>query len=250
MTGPWRLVDGPVGVLRTYATATPPGSSPGPVLMLCHELPRGRGAAADTGRTLPSLADRLAHDTGCSVVVGMLRGAGGSEGDFSGSGWLADLAFLVDQQVGPSGSLWLAGFDLGGALALRLAASDPRVAGVASLAAPADLASWVADPAAALARCRRSGVITTRGFPTDEAGWAEELVALKPLESVAALGGRPLLVVHGSGDDEVPTAAARALADASEHGPVDLRIVPGAGHWLRADPRVVATLAGWVERQR
>jgi dipeptidyl aminopeptidase/acylaminoacyl peptidase len=92
-------------------------------------------------------------------------------------------------------------------------------------------------------------VITTRAFPADEAGWAEELVALRPLESVAALGGRPLLVVHGTGDDEVPTAAARALADASD-GPVELRIVPGAGHWLRADPRVVATLAGWVERLR
>ncbi|MGO9455935.1 MAG: alpha/beta hydrolase family protein [Acidimicrobiales bacterium] len=250
MTGPWRLVDGPAGVLRTYATAAPPGSAPGPLLVLCHELPRGRGTASDTGRTLPSLADRLAHDTGFSVVVGMLRGAGGSEGDFSAGGWLADLAFLVDQQVGRSGRVWLAGFDLGGALALRLAAADGRVAGVASLGAPADLASWVAEPAAAVERCRRSGAIRTPGFPADVAGWAAELVSLRPLEAVAALAGRPLLVMHGTGDDEVPAAAARALADASTDGPAELQIVPGAGHWLRADPRVVATLAGWMERQR
>ena len=65
-----------------------------------------------------------------------------------------------------------------------------------------------------------------------------------------ALAGRPLLVVHGTEDDEVPAAAARALADAATEGPVELRIVPGAGHWLRADPRVVATLVGWLERQR
>jgi pimeloyl-ACP methyl ester carboxylesterase len=243
-------VDGPAGVLRTYATTTPPGSTPGPLLVLCHELPRGHGAAADTGRTLPALADRLAQETGFSVVVGMLRGAGGSEGDFSAKGWLDDLAFLVDQQVGPNGQLWLAGFDLGGALALRLAADDRRVAGVASLAAPADLGSWVADPSAAVERCRRSGAIRTRGFPAEPDAWAQELVALQPLASVAGLGDRPLLVMHGTGDDEVPTAAAGALANASEGGPVELRLVPGAGHWLRADPRVVATLAGWVERQR
>lgn len=251
MTGPWGLVDGPAGVLRTYATATPPGSQPGPVLMLCHELPRVRDSAADTGRTFPALADRLAQETGFGVVAGMLRGAGGSEGDFSANGWLEDLTFLMDHHVGADGRIWLVGFDLGGDLALRLAADDGRVAGVASLGAPADLGSWVADPAAAVARCRSSGVISSSGFPPDVAAWAAELAALRPLEAAARLYGRPLLVVHGTDDDEVPTAAAPALADAAAaSSAAELRLVPGAGHWLRADPRVVATLIGWVERQR
>ncbi len=122
--------------------------------------------------------------------------------------------------------------------------------GVASLAGPADLAAWVADPAAVLGRCRRSGVIRPDGFPADEAAWAAELAELQPLDAAAHLGDRPLLVVHGADDNEVPTAAARAVADAVGDGTVDLRIVPGAGHWLRADPRVVATLIGWLERQR
>ena len=96
-----------------------------------------------------------------------------------------------------------------------------------------------------------SGAIRTVGFPEDEEAWAADIVALRPLEAAGRLGGRPLLVVHGTADDEVPAAAARALADAAAPtGPVDLRVVPGAGHWLRADPRVVATLIGWVERQR
>ena len=94
-------------------------------------------------------------------------------------------------------------------------------------------------------------MIHSDGFPADEAAWADELVSLRPLEAAGLLDGRPLLVVHGTEDDEVPTAAARALADAAAaNGPADLRMVPGAGHWLRADPRVVATLIGWVERQR
>lgn len=251
MTGPWRLLDGPAGVLRTYATATPPGLEPGPTALVCHELPREPDAATGAGRTYPGLADRLAHESGFQVVVGMLRGAGGSEGDFSAAGWLEDLRFLVDELVGPDGSIWLVGFGLGGALVLRMAAGDPRVAGVAALAAPADLTAWVADRSAVLARCRHSGAIRTQGFPEDEAAWAADLVALRPLDAAGKLVGRPLLVVHGSADDEVPAAAARALADAAAPtGPVDLRIVPGAGHWLRADPRVVATLVGWMARQR
>lgn len=89
----------------------------------------------------------------------------------------------------------------------------------------------------------------TAGFPADPRAWAAELSALRPVEAAAALGPRPLLVVHGADDPEVPSAAARALVDAAS-GPVELRVVPGAAHELRADPRVVATLVGWIERQQ
>jgi pimeloyl-ACP methyl ester carboxylesterase len=244
------MVDGPAGVLRTYTTASALGSPPGPVAVLCPELPRAPSESMDAGRTYPPLADRLAQESGFRVVVAMLRGAGGSEGDFSASGWREDLDFLVDREVGPDGPVWLIGFGLGGALVLRKAAMDPRVRGVGVVASPADLTAWVSD-LAAVDLCRRSKAIVSQGFPHDERAWATDLVALRPLEAAATLGGRPLLVVHGSDDDEVPVAAARALADAAgESGPVDLRIVPGAGHWLRADPRVVATLVGWVVRQR
>lgn len=281
MTGPWRMVDGPAGVLRTYTTAMALGSAPGPVLVLCHEMPWPDHGASDLGRTYPALADRLAQESGFRVVAGMLRGAGGSDGDFSASGWLEDLDFVIGREVGPDGPVHLAGFGLGGAVALRKAAGDARVRAVAALGTPADLGTLVSDPDAVLAQCRRIGVVRTPGFPPDRRAWLEDLVALRPLEAAAALGGRPLLVVHGGDDGEVPAAAARALADAAIEGaasgdkgvsrgdegaasgiegaaraaagappPVDLRIVPGAGHWLRADPRVVATLIGWVERLR
>ena len=60
--------------------------------------------------------------------------------------------------------------------------------------------------------------------------------------------GRPLLMVHGSDDPDVPLSDARALADAAT-GPSELHTVLGAGHWLRADPRVIAILGGWLERR-
>ena len=243
---PWHLVEGPAGTLQVYTTP----SADGPAVMLCHELPRATDGGTDAGHAYPALADRLAHECGCKVVVGMLRGAGGSDGDFSASGWLEDVMVVAEAEVGPGRPLWLIGFGLGAAIALRTATTDERFRGVASVAGSADLTAWMANLTRVLDRCRRSGVIRTRGFPPDVTAWAADVVALAPLDAAAELRGRPLLVVHGSDDGEVPTAAARALADAASPGPVDLRIVPGAGHWLRADPRVVATLVGWIERRR
>lgn len=251
MAGQWRLVDGKAGSLRVYVTPDGgPSSAPGSTVMLAHELPRGPAGATDAGRGYPALADRLAEECGSRVAVGMLRGAGGSDGNFSAQGWLEDLESVADAVSGLDEKIWLVGFGLGGAMALRMATRDARVCGVATVAGPADLAAWVANRTTVLTRCRRSGVISTPGFPADPDAWAAELVSLAPLEAAADLGGRPLLVMHGSDDAEVPAAAARALADAAAGSPVDLRVVAGAGHWLRADPRVVATLVGWIERRR
>jgi uncharacterized protein len=46
----------------------------------------------------------------------------------------------------------------------------------------------------------------------------------------------------------VPVFDARVLADA--HGSAELRLINGAGHRLRHDPRAVAVLLGWLDRQR
>jgi putative redox protein len=244
----WRLLDGPVGVLRCYTTAEPPPDRPLRRLLVCHELPQGRSSASEIGRTLPVLADQLCRESGWQVVTATLRGAGGSDGDFSAAGWLQDLRFILDGEIGPTGSAWLAGFGIGAVLALDLAASDERVRGVVAMGASDDLSAWAAEPSDALEECRRSGVIRRRRFPRDLRAWAAELAQLQPLRAAHAIGDRPLLVVHGADDKQVAPAAAHAIAAA--HGHADLRIVAGAGQWLRADPRVVATLIGWLERQR
>jgi putative redox protein len=43
-------------------------------------------------------------------------------------------------------------------------------------------------------------------------------------------------------------ADSRMLAEA--HGDAELRVIPGAGHRLRHDPRAIAILMGWLDRQR
>jgi putative redox protein len=246
--GPFRLRPGPAGDLWVYATATSPGAPVRGYVLLCHDLPRPQAAAADVALTYPALADRLARETGWQVVTAALRGAGESAGDFSALGWLDDLRFLADSEVSADSTRVVVGFGFGGVLGLHLAAGDDRVAGVACLGTPAEVSELTGGTEAFLARCRRTGVIKTPGFPASPDAWAKELSVLHPVEDAALLKGRPLLMVHGSDDPDVHLSSARALTDAAT-GPSELHVVLGGGHWLRADPRVLALLVGWLERR-
>ena len=248
-TGPFRLLPGPAGDLSIYSSETTPGAPVRGHVILCHDLPRPKGSAADVALTYPALADRLTRESGWRVVTAALRGAGESAGDFSPLGWLDDLVFVAETEIPADATRVAVGFGLGGVLALRLAAEDERISGAACLGSPADLAALARDPAALLDRCRRAGVVTTPGFPVSLDAWTKELSVLHPIEDAVRLKGRPLLVIHGSDDPDVPIADARALADAAT-GPSEIHSVFGAGHWLRADPRVIAILVGWLERQR
>ncbi|HET9442491.1 MAG TPA: alpha/beta fold hydrolase [Acidimicrobiales bacterium] len=218
-------------------------------LVLAHGLPTGSRWAESSGRTYPEFADRLATSAGWSVLAFNFRGTGESEGDFSMAGWLADLRAAVgylDRQPGVEG-VWLAGFRTGGALAICAAADDPAIRGVAAFGAPADFDAWAAEPRRFLQEVRDLGLIRTPGYPTDLVSWAQELKEIRPLSVIDQLGDRPLMVVHGTLDDVVPLADARVLADGAENA--ELRVITGAGHRLRHDPRAVAVLLGWLDRQ-
>jgi putative redox protein len=215
-------------------------------VVLCHDLPRPKGSAADVAITFPALADRLTRESGWRVVTAALRGAGDSAGDFSALGWLDDLAFLTETEIPESDQRIMVGFGFGGVLALHIGARDERVAGVACLGTPADVSPLARDDAL-LTLSRRTGLVTSPGFPASAEAWSKELTLLHPADDAAQMKGRPLLMVHGTDDPDVPLGDARSLADAAT-GPSELHMVLGAGHWLRADPRVIAILVGWLER--
>jgi uncharacterized protein len=219
-------------------------------LVLCHGFPSGPRGAAVSAETYPQLADRLAAEAGWTVLTFNFRGTGDSEGDFSLGGWIADLRAAVEHLLAEESvaGVWLAGFSTGGALALCTAAEDERVSGVAALAAPADFGSWADDPRRFLDYARDVGVVRSRGFPPDVDSWTRELREIRASAVVGKIPPRPLLLVHGSDDDTVPVVDARQLADAAE-GPVELRVRIGAGHRLRHDPRAIAVLIGWLDRQ-
>ena len=218
-------------------------------VVLCHGFPAGAGGARTSASTYPELADRLAQEVGCAALTFNFRGCGQSEGDFSLGGWLADLGAAVDhlQKSAPVGDVWVVGSSTGGSLAICAAARDERIRGVAALAARADFDDWASHPRRFLEHAREMAVIRTAGFPTAFDGWSRELREIRPLQLVTELPPRPLLLVHGSDDEYVPVADARVLADA--HGACDLRIIGGASHRLRHDPRAIAVLLGWLDRQ-
>jgi len=219
-------------------------------LLIAHPFPEPAQGAARGWSTYPELADRLAAESGWVCMTAALRGVGESEGDFSLGGWLRDLGAALGALLAEPGvtGARLCGFGLGGALALCLAATDDRVLGVAGFATPADVEDWVADPRRFLEEARAVGVIRSPGFPPDFDRWAKELRDTRPLRLIHRIPPRPLLIVHGSEDDKVPMVDARALFDAAD-GRGELRVVSSAGHQLRHDPRAIAVLLGWLDRE-
>jgi putative redox protein len=230
--------------------ARPTGMARVPALLVLPGFPRGPGGAASLGNTDQTLCDRVARDAGWAGLTFTFRGTGTSEGDFSIEGWLADVRAAVDvlhERTDVIG-VWIAGFRLGGTLAIMTAADDDRVRGIATFAAPASLRTWVRDPGWFLEYARRTGVLRTPDFPPDPAAWIRAIANLDPVEAATRIAPRPWLLVHGSDDDVVPDDDARRLAEAGGKS-VELRIIAHGPHRLRHDPRAIAGLLGWLERQ-
>lgn len=223
--------------------------SDAPGLVLCHGFPSGTLGAQGTGSSFPTLADRIARE-GWLVLTFRFRGCGSSEGNFSLGGWLTDVHSAVDHLEATSAprGIWLAGFGTGGALCATSGAERDDVRGVATLGSPADFVDWANHPRRLLQHARDIGVIRNARFPEDQETWTRELRDIRPVGAAAKLAPRPLLVIHGSDDESVPHFDARVLSDA--HRSAELRIIVGAAHDLRHDPRAVAVLLGWLDRQR
>jgi pimeloyl-ACP methyl ester carboxylesterase len=219
-------------------------------LVISHGFPVEPKAAKLAGHTYPQLADRLAADAGWVALTFNFRGTGDSDGEFSLGGWMADLKAAIDHLLTHDGveAVWLCGFSVGGTLSLCAGGEDERVRGVAAFSAPADFSDWAADPRRLLEQARSVGLVRSARFPPDFDAWARELREVRPLSLIGKIPPRPLLLVHGTDDEVVPMLDARALAEAADGG-VELRILAAAGHRLRHDPRAIAILLGWLERQ-
>lgn len=239
--------------LRAHLALPPPSAaarSGRRGVILCHAFPMVAGGAATASQTFPELADRIAVELGWVALTFAFRGSADSEGNFSIRGWIADLRAAVDYLLAREhlDGVWLAGFGAGGSVCLCVAAEDERIKGVAAMGARADFQPWAADPRRFLEIAREVGAIRDRAFPVDLDAWSRELREVRPLAAIAAIPPRPVLLVHGTEDDQVPAHDARALKDAGGDD-VELRLVKAAGHRLRHDPRVIALLLGWLGRQ-
>lgn len=215
-------------------------------------FPAAPGGGPNSFRTFPALADRVAEDARMVALTFAFRGISQSPGDFSLEGWLDDLKVAIDYMRtvdGIDGAIWMMGFGTGGALAIAAAAGQPDIAGLVSVAAPADFEDWASRPRELLSHARKCGAISDPEFPSDMTQWTSELRSIAAVESAAKLDSAEvrLMVVHGSSDSAVPPLDARAIADA--HGSAELRIIEGGRHHLRHDPRAMAAAIGFLNRR-
>ncbi len=229
----------------------PPGRTTGghPAVVLSHGYPTVVESAATAAHTMPELADRIAAEMGWIAIAVALRGCSGSEGQFSIGGWLDDITATVDfveKEERPLG-VWLAGFGTSGGLAICAGARDHRIRGVAALGAPADFDDWAGQPRRLLQHARAIGLIGDPAFPPAFDAWSREL-RVRAVQCMGSVTPRPVLVLHGTDDESVPPFDARVLADANPGA--ELRVIAGAHHGLRQDPRAMAILLGWLDRQR
>ncbi|MBS1847014.1 MAG: prolyl oligopeptidase family serine peptidase [Actinobacteria bacterium] len=222
-----------------------------PALVLCHGYPDPTIGSPAVGMDLSELGARIATTMGWYVFTFRFRGCGRSGGNFSLGGWRDDILAAVDHLSSSIDhrTLWLAGFGTGGGLCISAAARiTERLDGVAAMGAPAGFDDWASHTRRLLQHSRNLGVIRDADFPVAGDGWAEQFRSIRPVDDAAKLASIPMLLIHGADDESVPVFDSRVLADA--HGSAELRVISGAGHGLRYDPRVVAILLGWLDRTR
>ena len=205
-----------------YASATPAGAPVHGHVVVCHDLPRPKGRPPTSRRpTRPWPTGSPASPAG----GGHRDAAGGrrSVGDFSAQGWLDDLA-LRGRRRGPRRRPALVG-------RLRLRGCPGPAPGIAATNGWPVWPVWARRPTWAMTETPgAAGALRAHrrdphaGFPASVDAWAKELSVLHPTEDAALLKGRPLLMVHGADDPDMPLDDARALADAAT-GPSDLHVL-------------------------
>lgn len=216
-------------------------------VVLCHGVPSKQRPGVPN-RSYQRFAERIARTLGWTVLAVSLRGCGDSEGDFSLRGWIDDISRSVAYvRARTIKNVWLVGSTTGGSLALLAAARDQNVRGVVAMAPRADFDDWASNPRIFLEHCRSLGVVSSLDFPVSLSSWAKELRENRPLDAATALAARPLLIIHGVEDRQVPVADAQELAE--RHPKAELRLLRGANHRIRYDPRALAVLLGWLEGQ-
>ena len=226
------------------------GGTPGPGVVLVHGWESGRD------RTLPYA--RFLNAAGFHVLTFDVRGNGGNGPErlpISGGEYGADAAAAMDAllrrpEVTTGG---VVGHSLGGIGALLTAATDPRVAAVVSVSAPA-------DPTRLTRLTFRLAHLPLPDPIAYPLAWLTTRVYLRPRRhrvadvSATTAAGRitvPLLLAHGSDDEIVPIAHFERLVRAARGSgsAVEAFVVEGGRHsWLHERPDLRATVARFLAR--
>lgn len=187
-----------------------PGAADEPALILCHGYQR---CMEETF----SLGVEFQH-RGYSVLLFDFRGCGRSGGRYTTIGdrepddVLGAIAWLR-RRVGPGTPIGLHGISMGGATAISAAARSPEVAAVVSDSAFAHLSGAV--------QVRFEGLrfpnlqLYRLSMHTAERMCGGRVARVRPVDEIARIAPRPLLLIHGTRDGIVPYPHFEELVEAA-----------------------------------
>lgn len=230
----------------------PAGRMPYPTVCVCHGIPARIPDPNERGYA--ALAEQISGH-GFAVLIFSFRGTGDSGGNLDILGWTRDLEAMIDYlsalpEVDKS-RLSLLGFSGGAAVSVYVASLDNRVSSVVTCACPAEFTFFTQtdNPSSLIDHFRSIGVIRDDGFPFSIQEWLNGFELVKPIDYVAGISPRPLLLVHGSQDETVEVGHAHRLyAQAGE--PKQLIIVEGAGHRLRHSEEAMSIVLDWLKSRQ
>jgi uncharacterized protein len=171
---------------------------------------------------------------GYAILLFDFRAHGASEGRRSTMGFqeaediVAGVHFLLGRPDLRGCSIGVLGISMGGAAALLATAREPAIGAVVADSAFATLHEVAAGGLRALYRLPPfpfAPLIVRFG----EALTGHRIAANRPVDAVAAIAPRPLLLIHGVQDRLIPLSNAQALYAAAS-APRELWVVPDVGH--------------------
>ncbi len=221
-----------------------------PTICICHGIPAGNSPDPNDGG-YPLLAERICRH-GFAVLIFNFRGTGISGGNIDLMGWTRDLEGCIDylytrQEIDHS-KITLLGFSGGAAISVCVAARDTRVSSVAVCACPADFSLLTESDEAVsyVDHFRQIGAIRDENFPCSTEEWLDGFRKVRPIDYVAGIAPRPLLLIHSIDDETVSINHAYKLYEKAGK-PKQLTKLNDAGHRLRHDDRVLNTFIEWIK---
>jgi pimeloyl-ACP methyl ester carboxylesterase len=220
---PWRQVGIPTANGKRLFGWWIPARPGAPTLVVMH------GWGGNAQMMLP-LAQPL-HAAGYSLLLVDARCHGQSDDDsFTSLPRFAEdiehaMCWLGEQPEAKNGPLGLVGHSVGAGAALLVAARNPRVAAVVSLAA-------FAHPAGIMRRWMRAKHIPFWPLGAYILFYVQRVIGrrfddIAPVNTISQVNC-PVLLVHGREDDTVPVEEAEAIFARRKHPRVELLVIPGS----------------------
>jgi alpha-beta hydrolase superfamily lysophospholipase len=216
---------------RPYELWLPEAQPPWPAIVVLH----GAGSRKENHSDFA----RAAAGYGWAALTFDQRGHGSSEDEMApaaiGDVTLMARLLAATEGVDPA-RICVRGSSMGGFMAIHAAAVSDAIAGAVTIC-PASEQD--------LLRGLRRGELEMRADPTALEPWLEEHDIR---EAVELMGGKPLLLIHAKGDEQIPyTWSEELYRHAGE--PCKLIVLPGGHHRsVQHDPEMHGIALRWLER--